>query len=106
MKMASFAFQGDSFCCSQLKHLWGQQGEVCIVICSPWMVCLPQQCVRPTHLPPQLVGQDKVKPGEVQGPSCLVAVQLVSLSEIRQVLMIHVDLELLIRAFKEMPPLL
>src|SRR5260370_28284456 len=61
-----FPFQGDSFCCSQLKHLWGQQGEVCIVICSPWMVCSPQQCIRPTHLSSWLVGQDKVKPGEVQ----------------------------------------
>src|SRR5258708_38698556 len=101
-----FAFQGDGFCCSQLNSIWCQQGEVCIVICFPWMVCSPQQCIRPTHLPPQLVGQDEVKPGEVQGPLCLVAVQLVGLSEIRQVLMIHVDLELLIRAFKEMPPLL
>jgi len=34
------------------------------------------------------VGQDEVEPGEVQGPSHLAAVQLVSLSEIRQVLMI------------------
>src|SRR5258708_12327804 len=101
-----FAFQGGSFHCSQLKHLWGQQGEVCIVIRSPWVVCSPQQCIRPTHLPSQLVGQDKVKPGEVQGPSCLAAVQLLGLLEVIQVLVLPVALELLIRAFKQMPPLL
>jgi len=52
------------------------------------------------------VGQDEVKPGEVQGPLCLAVVQLVGLSEVRQVLVICVDLKLLIGAFKEMPPLL
>src|SRR5258708_22995664 len=66
----------------------------------------PQQGIRPTHLPTQLVGQDKVKPGEVQGPSCLAVVQLMNLSEIGQVLVIHVDLELLIRSLEEVPPLL
>src|SRR5258708_1143395 len=71
----------------------------------PSMVHSPQQCIRPTHLPPWLVGQDEVEPGEVQGPVCLAAVQLVSLSEIRQILMICVDLELLIGAFKEVSPL-
>jgi len=52
------------------------------------------------------VGQDKVEPGEVQGPSCLATVQLVGLSEIGQVLMICMDLELLVRPLKEVPPLL
>src|SRR5258707_4155825 len=94
-----FAFQCDGFCRSQLKHLQGQQGEVCVVICSPQMVCSPQQCTRPTHLPPWLVGQDEVEPGEVQGPVHLVVVQLVSLLEVGQVLVICVDLKLLIRAF-------
>ena len=70
------------------------------------MICLPRQGIRPTHLPTRLVGQDKVKPGEVQGPLCLVAVQLMSLSEIGQVLVICVDLELLISSLKEVPPLL
>src|SRR6266436_7665717 len=105
MKMASLPSKVTASVCSQLEHLQGQQGEVCVVVHSPWMVCLPRQCIRPTHLPPWLVGQDEVEPGEVQGPSCLAAVQLVSLSEIRQVLMICVDLKLLIRAFKEVSPL-
>src|SRR5258708_3137099 len=71
-----------------------------------WSACL--NSASGLHLSSQLVGQDEVKPGEVQGPSYLVVVQLVGLLEIRQVLMIHVDLnlELLIRVFKEMPPLL
>src|SRR5258707_6682688 len=83
----------------------GQQGEICIVIHPSWVICLPQQGIRPTHLPPRLVGQDEVKPGEVQGPSCLAAVQFVGLLEIRQVLMIHMDLELLIGSLEEVPPL-
>src|SRR5258708_3911662 len=36
------------------------------MIHSPWMIHLPQQGIRPTHLPTRLVGQDEVKPGEVQ----------------------------------------
>src|SRR5258707_7850253 len=102
----SDSFHEDGLCCSQLKHLQGQQGEVCIVICSSWVIHLPQQGIRSAHLPSRLVGQDEVKPGEVQGPSCLAAVQFVGLLEIRQVLMICVDLELLIRPLKEVPPLL
>ena len=70
------------------------------------MIRSPRQGIRPTHLPTRLVGQDEVKPGEVQGPSCLAAVQLMSLSEIGQVLMIRVDLKLLIGSFEEVPPLL
>ena len=70
------------------------------------MIRSPRQGIRPTHLPTQLVGQDEVKPGEVQGPSCLAAVQLMSLSEIGQVLVIRVDLKLLIGSFEEVPPLL
>src|SRR5260370_14031372 len=101
-----FAFQGGSFHCSQLKHLWGQQGEVCIVIHSSWVICPPRQGIRSAHLPSGLVGQDKVKPGEVQGPLCLAVVQFMGLSEVRQVLMIHVDLKLLIGPLKEVPPLL
>ena len=52
------------------------------------------------------MGQDEVEPGEVQGPARLAVVQLVSLSEIGQVLMICVDLELLIGPLKEVSPLL
>src|SRR6266436_512979 len=70
------------------------------------MIRSPRQGIRPTHLPTQLVGQDEVKPGEVQGPSCLAVVQLMSLSEIGQVFMICVDLKLLIGSFEEVPPLL
>jgi len=48
---------------------------------------------------PRLMGQDKVKPGEVQGPSCPMIIQFMGLSKVGQVLMICVDLELLGRAF-------
>src|SRR5258706_14952482 len=56
----------------------GQQGEVHIVIRSSWVIHLPQQGIRSAHLPSGLVGQDEVKPGEAQGPSCLAVVQFVA----------------------------
>jgi hypothetical protein len=46
-----------------------------------------------THEAARLVEQGEVEPGQVQGPSGLLPVQLGRLLEVLQVLMVHPDLD-------------
>jgi hypothetical protein len=50
--------------------------------------------------------QGKVELGQVQGPPGLPPVQLLRLLEVLQVLVVHLDLDRVLRAFEEVLPLL
>jgi hypothetical protein len=58
------------------------------------------------HEATRLVEQGEVEPGQVQGPSGLPPVQLLGLLEVLQILVVRPDLNRVLRAFEEVPPLL
>jgi hypothetical protein len=62
--------------------------------------------IRATHEVTRLVEQGKVEPGQVQGPPGLPPVQILRLLEVLQVLVVRPDLDRVLRAFEEVPPLL
>ena len=53
-----------------------------------------------------VVGEGEVKAGEVEGPACLVAVQLLGSAEVGEVLVICVNLKLLLCPLQEVLPFL
>jgi hypothetical protein len=52
------------------------------------------------------VEQSEVETGQVQGPPGLLPSQLLQLLEVLQVLVVHPDLDQVLRAFEEVLPLL
>ena len=59
-----------------------------------------------THLVARSVDEGEVEVGEVQGPACLAAVELLGSVEVGQVLVVCAYLNLLCRTFQEVPPFL
>jgi hypothetical protein len=62
--------------------------------------------IQATHEATRLVEQGEIEPGQVQGPPGLPPVQILRLLEVLQVLVIRPDLDRVLRAFEEVPPLL
>ena len=59
-----------------------------------------------THLVARSVDEGEVEAGEVQGPTCLAAVELLGSAEVGQVLVVCAYLNLLCCTFQEVPPFL
>jgi hypothetical protein len=70
------------------------------------MVRAMREHVQTTHEMAWLVEQGEVELGQVQGPPGLLLVQLLQLLELLQVLVVCPDLNRVLHAFEEVPPLL
>ncbi|GLB45127.1 hypothetical protein LshimejAT787_2000320 [Lyophyllum shimeji] len=58
------------------------------------------------HTTSRTVVKHEVEIGQVQGPPCLTPVELFGGQEVFEVLVVHIDFDLVPCTFKEMPPLL
>ncbi len=63
------------------------------------------QGIGSTHQPSWLVAEGEVEVQEEKGPMHLLAIELLSIMEVGEILMVHEDLELLCCTFKEVAPL-
>src|SRR6201996_9022768 len=70
------------------------------------MVRAAGECVRVAHVTPGLVGEDEVKPGQVERPPSLPPVEMLGLPEVLQIFVVGPDLHRVFSALEKMPPLL
>jgi hypothetical protein len=68
------------------------------------MICPVRQSIRLVHRASRLVVHGKIKPGKVEEPPSLTAVELLYCHEILQVLVVHPDFKLVMSTFQEMAP--
>jgi hypothetical protein len=89
-----------------LEQFWTQKGQVTVVIGTGFVVSTLRQGIRLAHALPWSMVEGEIKARQVQGPSCLSPVELLSHAKVLQVLVVSEDLDGMLGAFKVVSPLL
>ena len=90
------SLEGDPLEGMNCKEFGVQKGEVMIVIDSCTMVSSSQQCIAFAHCVTQAMVHHKIKSRQIQGPPCLLLIELLHSHEVFEVLMVCPNLELVL----------
>ena len=88
------------------KELGTEEHYVGVVVSASSMVCPARERIQFTHQLPRPVREREVKAREIEGPVCLVPVQLFGHHEVLQVLVVRQYLTGVFSTFNKVPPLL
>jgi len=87
------------------KELRAQKGEVAIIIDSCTMVSPLRQRITFAHCATWAMVHHKIELRQIQGPLCLLPIELLCSHEVFEVLMVCPNLKLVLQSLQEVAPL-